>query len=358
MQRQSQEFLFELLQTPSVSGFEMQIQKLIRRHVSKFADDVVADIHGNLIATVNKGGTVRVMLAGHCDQIGLMITHIDDNGYLYFQQVGGIDPAVLPGSGVTIYTREGKLCGVIGHKPVHLLSSEERGKRLELKKMWIDIGAADGKEAKTKVAVGDVATYQLGVERLGSHRVASAGCDDRVGVFVVMEALRLIKKALRGKRKHPLQVFAVSTVQEELGLRGARTSCFGLDPKVGIAVDVTHASDNPGSEPKEVGMVKLGEGPSIARGANINPVLGELLEETARKKRLKYQRLASPGATGTDANAIQISRSGVAAALIGIPNRYMHTPVEVVDLRDLELASRIIAETVLRITPRTNFIPV
>lgn len=357
MDKVSREFLFRLLNTPSPSGFEEKIQAVVKKRVSSFADKVEVDVHGNLIAVSNPGGTVRVMLAGHCDQIGMMVTHIDDAGYLYFQQIGGIDPSVIPGTKIRVHTREGEILGIIGNKPIHLLAQSERGQRLELKKLWIDIGAATGKEARAKVAVGDPVTFELGAERLGKNFVTSPGCDDRVGVFVIMEALRIFSGKVRGKKKPDVALYAVSTVQEELGLRGAQTACYGIDPAVGIAVDVTHASDNPGADAKEIGTVKLGLGPTIARGPNINSSLEKLLCSTAKKKKIPFQPLGAPGVTGTDANVIQVSRKGVASALIGLPNRYMHTQVEVVDMRDLENAAKLIAETVLAITRRTSFIP-
>ena len=358
MQKDSVDFLFNLLKTPSVSGYEQAIQRVVKKRASKFADTVEVDVHGNLNACLNPNGKIRVMLAGHCDQIGMMVTHIDDKGYLYFNQVGGLDPTVIPGSRVTVHTSSGSIPGVIGLKAVHLKTQAERGKKTELDKLWIDIGAKDGKEARDKVSIGDVVTYQLGVERLGKDMVTSPGLDDKVGVFVVMEALRLVSKAIKGKKKSfPVALHAVSTVQEEIGLRGARTAAYGIDPLVGIAVDVTHSTDYPGAEPKKIGAVGLGKGPTISRGANINPVLEGLLFDTAKKKKIAHQPLGTPGATGTDANPMQITRAGVAAGLIGIPNRYMHTQVEVVDLRDLEAAAKLIAETVLRITSRMTFIP-
>lgn len=357
MQKDSLEFLTKLLETQSPSGFEQQIQGIIKRRVQRFSDTVEIDIHGNLIAVANPRGKVKVMLSGHCDQIGMMVTHIDEAGYIYFNQIGGLDPAVLPGSRVEIIGREEVISGVIGHKPVHLLSPEERGKKVELKRLWIDVGARDGKEARAKIGVGDPITYLPGVTRLGPNIISSPGCDDRVGAFVAMEALRLFSNAVGKKKDFPVALYAVSTVQEEVGLRGAKTSSFGIDPLVGIAIDVTHASDNPGADAKEIGTVKLGAGPTIARGPNINPQLEKLLVNTAKKKKLPFQTLSASGITGTDANVIQVSRSGVATALIGLPNRYMHTQVELVDLRDLETAAKLIAETALSITTRTNFIP-
>ena len=357
MNKESLDFLFKLLETPSPSGFEQPVQKVVRKRMAKYADTIKVDVHGNLIACWNPQGKVRVMLAGHCDQIGMMVNHIDDKGYLHFRAIGGIDPAVLPGAHVTVLTRDGSLPGVIGYKPIHLLSPAERGQAVDINRLWIDIGSKDGKESKARVNVGDPIVYRLGVQRLGKNIIVSPGCDDKVGLFVCMEALRLVAAQAPKKKTHPVALYSVSTVQEEIGLRGARTSCYGVDPLVGIAVDVTHASDNPGADPKTVGTVKFGNGPTIARGANINPVIEKLLVDTAEKKKIKYQPLSSPGATGTDANSIQISRSGVAAALIGIPNRYMHTTVELIDLRDLETASKLIAETVLRITAKMTFVP-
>lgn len=359
MRKESKEFLLKLLATPSPSGFEQEIQRVVRRYAKNFADDIQVDVHGNLIASFNPDAPVKVMLAGHCDQIGLMVTHIDSHGYLWVNQIGGVDPAVLPGLQVHVHTREAVITGVIGHTPIHLLDASERGKRLELDRLWVDIGVADGKEAKSLVAVGDPITYATPASELGKFGLTSPACDDKVGVYVVMEALRLFAAKHKGaaKKKCPIALFAVSTVQEEVGLRGAQTSCFGIDPLVGIAVDVTHATDNPGAQPKRVGTVHLGKGPTIARGANINPVLENLLVTTAKKKRLPVQSLAAPRATGTDANVMQVSRAGVATALIGIPNRYMHTSAEVVDVRDLDTAAKLIAETATAITRRMSFIP-
>jgi putative aminopeptidase FrvX len=359
MQKESLDFLVSLLETPSPSGYEQAIQRVVKKRMSKFADTIEVDLHGNLIAAYNPDAKVRVMLSGHCDQIGMMVHHIDEKGYVWFQAIGGIDATVLPGARVTVLAEEGPIQGIIGYKPAHLVTASERGKPTEISKLWIDLGFKDEKEAKAKVRVGDAITYKLGVQHLGKDLIASPGCDNRVGLFVCMEALRLISLAKKGssKKSFPVAVFSASTVQEEIGLRGARTASYSINPSVGIAVDVTHASDNPGAEVKQVGVMKLNEGPSISRGPNINPVVERLLIDTAKKKKIKYQLQSAPGATGTDANAIQVNRGGVAAALIGIPNRYMHTPVEVVSLRDLEMASKLLAETLMRITSRTSFVP-
>jgi endoglucanase len=359
MQKEQFDFLKNMLETPSPSGFEQKIQKVVKKRVSKYADSVEVDVHGNLIAAFNPEGKIRVMLAGHCDQIGMMVTHIDDRGFIYVDQIGGLDPSVLPGSNVEIHTSNGLVPGVLGHPPVHLVSPNDRGRKTELTKLWVDIGVKDGKEAKKIVTVGDPITYKLGVTRLGKNVIASPACDDKVGVYVVMEAMRIVASKIKGKekKKFPVALYAVSTVQEEIGLRGARTACYGIDPLVGIAVDVTHASDNPGAQAKRIGTMKLGEGPGVARGANVNPVLEDLITRTGKKKRIAFQPQPSPRATGTDANAMQITRAGVAASLISIPNRYMHTQVELVDLRDLDNAAKLIAESIMAITSRMNFIP-
>jgi putative aminopeptidase FrvX len=353
MRAESFEFLKAMEETASVSGFEQPVGRLIRKRMKTCADDITTDLHGNTIVALNPKGKPRVMLAGHYDQIGLMVKWVSDEGFVYFAAVGGIDATVLPGSRVTIHTRKGPVEGVIGRKPVHLMKQEERGQtKIEIQDLWIDIGAANKEDALKRVSVADPVTFKLGLERMGDDLVTSPGLDDKVGAYVVLEALRLISE-----RSIKCALYAVATVQEELGLRGARTSCYGIDPLVGIAVDVTHASDNPGVEKKVGGDIALGKGPVIDLGANINPVLGEMFIETAKSKKIPFQLAAAPGATGTDANAIQISRSGVAAGLISIPNRYMHTPVEVVSLADLDNAARLIAETVTRIDAKTDFTP-
>jgi len=354
MRQESLDFLKRLLETPSPSGFEQPVQRLVRHRMKPFADEIRTDVHGNTIVAMHPEGSPRIMLAGHCDQIGFMVRYITDEGFVHFAPIGGVDATVVPGLRLTVHTAKGPVEGVVGRKAVHLMKPEERGTaKIELTDLWLDIGAKNRKEAEKRIALGDPITYQLGVVRMGGDLIASPGMDDKTGTFVVMEALRLIRASGRCRSA----VFAVSTVQEELGLRGARTSCFGLDPQVGIAVDVTHSADYPGGEKKVTGDIALGKGPVISIGPNINPVLGGMLLNTAKKKRIPCQREGEPTATGTDANAIQITRAGVAAALVSVPSRYMHTPVEVVSLPDLENAARLLAEVCLAITPKTDFVP-
>ena len=347
------ELLEKLMAVPSPSGFEQPAQRVVREWIAPYADDVQTDLHGNVIAIKNPEGYPRVMLAGHCDQIGLMVQSITAEGFLNFAAIGGIDAAVVPGLKVYVHSSIGKvITGVIGRKAIHLMTAEERSKpQLELRNFWIDIGAKDKKEAEKMVDIGDPVTFELGLEKLSKDLVVAAGFDDKVGSFVVMEALRLLSD-----KKLNCAVYAVSTVQEEIGLRGARTSAYGVDPQIGIAVDVTHATDYPGAD-KSRGECDMGKGPVIARGANINPVLGKMLVDVAKAKKIPYQIEPAPGGTGTDANAMQISRAGVATALVSIPNRYMHTPVEVVSLKDLDNAAKLLAETLLGIGPKTDFTP-
>ncbi len=352
MRKESYEFLRSILETPSPSGFEQPVQRIVRKRMKSFSDKITTDVHGNVAVALNPKGSPSVMLAGHADQIGLMVKYIDDNGYLFVVPIGGIDPSVLPGSRVIVHSQHGPIDAVIGRKPIHLLRAEERGAKVELREMWVDIGAKNKKEVEQVVSIGDPVTFRLELAALGSDRVTAPAFDNKCGVFVVMEALRIC-----AEKKMSCALHAVSTVQEEIGLRGARTSCYGLDPQVGIAVDVTHATDYPGVDKRTAGDLKLGAGPTIVTGANVNPKLGQMLMATAKAKRIPFQPEAAAGGTPTDANAMQLSRSGVAAALIGIPNRYMHTQVEVVSLTDLTNAAKLIAETVMKISRRTNFIP-
>ena len=352
MRKESYNFFKKIQETPSPSGFEQPVQRLVRARMKSIADTIETDVHGNVIVCINPKGSPKVMLAGHCDQIGMMVSYIDDNGFLFFVPIGGIDASVLPGSRVVVHTRHGPIDGVIGRRPVHVMKPEERGAKVTLRELWVDIGAKDKKESQHLVGIGDPITFRLEMVALGRDCVTSPALDNKSGTFVVMEALRLC-----ATKRLKCALYAVSTVQEEVGLRGARTSCYGVDPQVGIAVDVTHATDYPDIDKRVNGDIKIGAGPTISRGANINPPLEALLVKTAKAKRLAYQMEAAPAGTGTDANAIQLTRSGVATALVSIPNRYMHTPVEVVSLTDLEVAAKLIAETVAAIGPKTNFIP-
>lgn len=358
MHDSSHAFLQKLLETPSPSGYERPIQDVVRAWARDYADEVRTDRHGNVLAvrhpsSPDKGvAAPRIMLAGHCDQIGLMVQHIDDNGYLYVQPIGGWDMQILLGQNLTVWTRQGPLPGVVARRAPHLMTNEERNKVPTWTDVWIDVGVKDRKECEEIVAPGDSVTFALGYRPLRNGFAVSPGMDDKVGLWTVMEALRL----MHGK---PLQtaVFCVSTVQEEIGLRGATTSSYGIHPAIGIAVDVTHATDTPGNDKKQLGDVRLGNGPVLFRGPNINPRVLEHLEATAKQHDIPVQVRGAPRATGTDANAIQLTREGVATALVGIPNRYMHSPVEVVQLDDLERTAQLLAAFCLSVTPQMDWTP-
>ena len=350
---ESKEFLYSLLTTPSPTGFEQQIQRVVRKRMEPYAEEIQSDLHGNLIIGINTNAERKVMLAGHCDQIGLMVKHITKEGYIYVAPLGGIDAGVILGSLVTVWGKKGPIPGVIGRKPIHLQSPEERDKlKSDIDKVWVDIGAKNQREVEKHVQIGDFITFRLGVTELANGLICSPALDDKVGLFIAMEALRLCAKA-----KLHVALYAVSTVQEEVGLRGATTSAFAIDPEVGIAIDVTHASDNPGQENTKAVPCKLNAGPTISRGPNTNPVVQELLQAAAKKARVKYQLEPCHRPFGNDANAMQLTRRGVATASIGIPNRYMHTPVEVSSLQDIEAAARLLAQFVKDIGAKTDFRP-
>jgi len=345
-------FFKQMLETPSPSGFERPIQDVVRAWAWPLAHEVSTDRHGNVIAVLNPGGQPRIMLAGHCDQIGLMVQHIDENGFLYVQPIGGWDMQILLGQNLVVWTKQGPVAGVISRKAPHLLTNEERNKVPLFTDVWLDIGARDNKEASELVTPGDPVTFDLSIKEMRNRLVTAPALDDKVGVWTVMEALRL----LHGR---PLQaaIFFVSTVQEEVGLRGATTSAYGIHPAIGIAVDVCHASDTPGNAKKQLGDTRLGSGPTIFRGPNINPHIVDRFQHLAQTHNIPIQVRGAPRATGTDANAIQLSREGVATGLIGIPNRYMHSPVEVVSLDDLTNAARLLAEFCASVTQQCNWIP-
>lgn len=349
------ERLVRLLEVRGPSGYEREAARAWRAEAQAFADRVWLDVQGNSFAEIGRGGSPRVMIAGHIDEIGLMIHHVDDDGYLYFQGVGGWDPQVLVGQRVEILTEEGPVTGVIGWKAIHLIERDDREKAVKLKDLWIDIGAADGAEARDRVAVGDVAVIRSDTVTLANDRIAARSIDDRIGALIALEALR--RASERGVSAH---VIAVATTQEEVGYKsggGARTSTFGLDPDAALVVEVTHATDHPTVEKKEHGEITLGGGPVLARGAVANPVLFARLVKAAGEAGVPHQVLASPSSTGTDADAIYTSRSGVATAIVSVPNRYMHTPNQMVSAEDVGRSVELIAGLLAGLGPEEDFLP-
>ena len=352
MRETSYDFLKKLLSMPGPSGNEEAAASVWREEAEKFAGEVLGDRMGNSFATLNGGGTPKVMLAGHIDEIGLMITHIDDEGLLRFQGVGGWDPQVLVGQRVLIQTRNGEVPGLIGKKAIHLMEAEERKKISDIKSLWIDIGAKNGDEAKERVRVGDVGVIDQELLELPNARIASRSLDNRMGAFVVLEALRLLSE----EDNIAAEVVAVASVQEEIGLYGARGAAFGLDPDVAIAVDVTHATDTPGVSKNEHGDHPLGSGSVITRATNLSPLVSDGLIATAEEEDIAYTLEADSRSTSTDADAIQFTRAGIATGLVSVPSRYMHSPNEIVALKDLENCAKLIAAYIKGLKKDANFL--
>lgn len=352
MDDQARQFFQQLVTTPGVSGFEQPVQRVVRQFAASFAQQLDTDLHGNLILSANSTAETRIMLAGHADQIGLIISHIDEDGYLYTQPVGGWDPQQLVGQQMVVWSRRGPVPGVIARKAIHLLDDAERNKVVQLKSLWIDIGASNRAQAESLVEIGDSVTLRLETVELANGLITGPAMDNRTGVWVVVEALR--RATGLGLKS---AVFSASTVQEEIGLRGAQTAAYSIHPQIGIAVDVTHATDSPESDRKQQGTVKLGAGPVIVRGPNMNPLVCDRLEELARAHHLPFQRVALGRAASNDSNVMQISRGGVATAVVAIPNRYMHSAVEMVSLVDLDHAAELIARFCASVSDHREFIP-
>ncbi len=353
MKSESLEFLRTFMDAMSPSGFEDEAREIWKQRTKKFVDEISTDVHGNAIGILNKNGKPKVMLAGHMDEIGYMVKYVNKAGFIYFRTIGGIDPHLLPGKRVWIKTKKGKILGVIGRKPIHLLEEEERKKVVKIEDLFIDIGMTKKEETLELVSIGDPAIPAVGFDVLNKDRVVGRGFDDKGGAFIVSEILRLLST----EKKLKPSVYGVATVQEEIGLRGATTSAFRIAPDIGIAIDVTFASDYPADETEatKIGDIRIGKGPAISRGANINPKVFDLLVDVAQKEKIPYQVEAAPRGTGTDANVMQLSRGGVATGLVSIPNRYMHTPVELVSLDDLENIVKLLAGFILRINEKSDF---
>ena len=343
--------LRRLLTAPGPSGYEQAPAAVFREACSEFSE-VTQDTVGSTVARVagTAGGPV-LAIVGHIDEIGLIIHHIDDDGFLWFTNVGGWDPVILVGQRLEIITRNGPVPGVVGKKPIHLLNEEERRKAPELKHLHIDVGAKDGDDARTTVRVGDVAVIAGEPIELPNERVVSRSMDNRIGVYVAYEAARLVAEAGGA----PGDVCAVAVTQEEITFAGSRTTAFSLQPDLAIVVDVTFATDAPDTNEKEVGRHRFGTGPVIQRGATLDPRLFELMHDTGEAESIPFTVTASARATGTDADAIHASRAGVPTGVVSVPLRYMHTPVEMAQLDDVQNAARLIAAFAQRLEPGASF---
>lgn len=335
--------LDELLRSGAPSGYEGPAASVWRKEAS-FAELSVDGI-GSSIAKIGEGAPLLAVV-GHIDEIGLVVTHVDEKGFLWFQPVGGWDPQILVGQRVQIQGKDGPVLGVVGRKPIHLLEPDQRKKVVELKGLHIDIGAADRDEAAELIRVGDPVVIAAEPIALAGDRLVSRAMDNRLGAYVALESLRRVHE--RGGLAGSFA--AVAAVQEEIGLFGARTAAFQVRPDIAVAVDVTHATDAPGVDEKEIGTHPLGSGPAIGRGSTLSPKVFELLVETAETEGIEHSISASGRGTSTDADVLQISRAGIPTGVVSIPLRYMHSPVEMVDLRDVEATVELLAAFALRLT--------
>lgn len=345
-------FLQELLDAPGPSGSEQRPAAVFRKWAGEFADDVSHDVLGNSWARLKQDNAPTVVIEGHIDEIGLMITHIDEKGFLWFNQIGGWDIVVFIGQRVRILGRDGDVIGVIGRKAAHLMDSDDEKKVPKFNDLWIDIGAIDRDDAMKQVQVGDAAVLDHPLHLLRNDLIVSRSLDNRVGAFVALEATRLL-----ATNRPYVDVVALAATQEEVSFAGAYTSTYAIGPAVAIVIDVTHATDYPEADKKQNGEITLGGGPVLTRGPSLNPVVYDLLVKAAAAEAIPIQYQAAPGSSGTDADAMIRTGPGVATGLVSIPNRYMHSPNEMVHLGDLTAAARLIAAMVSQIDETTDFRP-
>ncbi len=356
MRRESLEFLTRLLDTPGPSAFESAPARVWRAEAEGFADETDVDVNGNSWATLRRDGAHRLVLAGHMDEIGIMVSYVDDDGFLSFDTIGGWDSQVFVGQRVVLLGRDGPVAGVIGKKAIHLMEKEDRERVSKVEDLWIDIGAMNRAEALGRLRIGDPGVLASSVLHFPNGRIVSRSLDNRIGSFVVLEALRLLAAA-----PGPLAaaVTAIATTREEIasGGGGARPLAVRLDPTVAIVVDVTHATDYPGVEKRRHGDYRLGGGPVLSRGAAVNDRVFELLADTAEAEGIPYAIEAASKDTRTDAEAVFNAGRGIATALVSVPNRYMHSPNEMVALEDLERTAELLAAFARRLADSTDFVP-
>ena len=343
---QAPAFLVDLLHARSPTGAEFEAQKVFDHYVKPSADTYAKDSMGNRLATLNPKGDPVLMLAGHMDELGLIITFVNKDGFIYFDTIGGHDLSIISGRRVVIQTSNGPIKGVTGKRAIHRMEEADRKTVPEIHEIWIDIGARSKKEALERIAIGDAATYDHELEMIHGSVGTARAFDNKVGAYIVGETLIRLAKS---KRKLAAKVVSVATSQEEIGVRGATTAAYAVNPHIALAVDVGHATDHPDCDNRKYGETKLGGGPILCRGANINPKVFARLVAAAKKLKIPYQVEADPRPTGTDARAIQMGRGGVATGLVSIPLRYMHTPSEVVDLEDVERCVQLFVEFALEL---------
>ncbi len=352
MREQSLSFLKTLVNTPSPVGHETRGQRVWLDYAKKFADETFSDSYGNCVAVLNKGGSPRIMLAGHADEIAMSVNYIDAEGYIYVRRMGGVDAAITKAQRVTIHTRGGPVRGVVGNVAPHLTKQEGDPKPPKIHDLFIDIGVGSRKDAEKLVRVGDPITLVDEFELLRNGLAISRAFDNRIGTWSVAETLRLLKES---KSKIAPEVCAVSNVQEEVGLLGARQIAYSLKPDIALVVDVTHATDYPTVSKMQHGDVKIGSGPAITHGGCNHPEVVKRIEQVANAKKIPLQHEAMSSTSGTDTDVIFWTRGGIASALISLPNRYMHSPVEVVSLKDLEQIPQLLAAFVRSVKKGEQF---
>jgi putative aminopeptidase FrvX len=334
MREQSLNFLQTLINTPSPVGHEVRGQRVWLDYAKAFADETFSDAYGNCVAVLNKGGSPRLMLSGHADEIAMAVSYITDEGFIYVRKLGGIDAAITKAQRVVIHTANGPVKGVVGNVAPHLMKDEKEPRVPKIHDLFIDIGVDSCKEAQKLVQIGDPITLTDEFELLRNDLAVARAFDNRIGTFAVAETLRLLKES---KVKLHAEVCAVSNVQEEVGLLGARQIAYSLKPDVALVVDVTHATDYPTISKQQHGDVKVGGGPTLTHGGCNHPEVVARLEQLAKAKKIPLQHEAMSASSGTDTDVIFWTRGGIPSALLSLPNRYMHSPVEIVSLKDLEL---------------------
>jgi endoglucanase len=340
MREASLKFLRTLVNTPSPTGHETRGQRVWMDYVKPLADEVYSDAYGNCVAVLNKGGSPRLMLAAHADEIAMAVNYITDEGFIYVRRMGGVDAAITRAQRVTIHTRSGPVKAVVGNVAPHLMKEDKDPKPPKIHDLFLDIGAGTREEAEKLVRIGDPITLVDEFDVLRGDLAVARAFDNRIGTFAVAEALRLLGESAG---KLAAEVCAVSNVQEEVGLLGARQIAYSLHPQIALVVDVTHATDYPNVSKVQHGDVKVGKGPALTHGGCNHPLVVERLEAVAAAQKIPLQHEAMSATSGTDTDVIFWTRGGIASALISLPDRYMHSPVEVVSLADLEKIPELLA---------------
>jgi putative aminopeptidase FrvX len=352
MREPSLKFLKNLVNTPSPSGHEARGQRVWLDYVTPFADETYSDAYGNAVAVLNKGGSPRLMLAGHADEIGMVVNYISKEGFIYVRRLGGVDPAITKAQRITIHSKRGPVKGVVGNVAPHLTKQEGERKVPKIEDLFIDIGVSSRHQAEKLIQIGDPITVAVDFDVLREDIVVARAFDNRIGTFAVAEALRLLS-ASKGELK--AEVCAVSNIMEEVGLLGARQIAYSLQPDIALVVDVTHATDYPTVSQIQHGRVALGKGPTLTHGGCNHPNVIERIEAVAKKKKIDLQHEAMSATSGTDTDVIFWTRGGIPSGLISLPNRYMHSPVELICLRDLEQIPELMAGFALSLKKGEKF---